>query len=182
MNRRAWVAGAVLLVGCRGVIGIEQLDYVAADGAAPVESGVPAEASTEAGASQDAGMEATNIPETGTPDQTTPPADGGMFGMCVSQGMSCRMCCHNTYPGMPDQNFNQACLCGAGSACESVCNVGSMCPPPPGADAGGCGMCFDDTAHDPSSAGSTCQQAVANCKNAPTGGCEVVACVAACMQ
>ncbi len=175
-----WLALTMSCVGalaaCRGVVGIEPLEYVAGDA-----SGPPA----EAGPGMDAGMEATTVVDTGAGlDQTSPPpGDGGMFGACVAQGPDCRMCCHAAYTGMPATAFSQDCLCTTGSACGSLCGGGGMCPPPPGADASACGMCFDDTAQDPSSASSACQQAVSNCRaNPSSSGCAVVACLGACPQ
>jgi hypothetical protein len=184
------------LAACRGVLGIETLDYVAGSadgsaretgadsGSAPQEEG-GADSGVTADAPIDQATADQGAPDTGTPGEAGPPPS-----VCANQGGGCRMCCHNQYPmAMPDQTFAQSCLCNQGSPCVTECNPGPpplTCPVNPSEDAAAaqaCGMCMDNTAASPPP--GSCAMAVENCRYHPDGGtpagsCAYIACVAGC--
>jgi hypothetical protein len=144
LNRRAIAALTTVaaLVGCRGIIGVEDLGLDAgADAAAKDASGGAADGSSQTtdGSLVDVGV----LPmEGGGP----PPIDAAVLGTCAGMtGGMCQGCCRMNY-GVEQAKLDSyavadMCICGTSSCaaeCSSSACIGDAGMPPPT-----CGQCID---------------------------------------
>ncbi len=161
MKLRVFVVPAIglvlVMVACRGLIGIEELQLDAGTDGSQSASGGPTDATT------DATVDATSVADGGT--DAPPP------GTVCEAGPDCRMCCKNTYALHDLELAERPCFCDAGGACTAQCLTDSYCMNgqlgPPGQS---CAPCIDD-----SFSKGVCTEA---CKSA---GCQAgLACLHAC--
>jgi len=166
MKRRvSWAIIAPLLVlgGCRGVLGIEDLDVVADGGTPKAEAGTDAMIGTDAMMGTDARGDALPMP---TIDA----------GCGATSGMACGMCCRQSQALAPGfEKLAQlakmsGCVCGATGACTATSECGSdLCLAGGTAMAMGCGGCVDMATRKAPGGTLTpaCQTAVDNCAADP---------------
>ncbi len=132
---------SLVLVACRGIVGIEPLELVdggRSDSESSSSSGDGAAADT---GQVDAGHDARSDAHQGRDSGPDVPVTN-----CPTMGSMCLGCCRMTVGGSDFaalENYGRlsGCLCGSG-ACQSACST-SVCATPPGPMNMTCGMCTD---------------------------------------
>lgn len=145
-----WVVGAgTMLGGCRGVLGIEDLDVVA-DGGGDA---------TRADAKVDSPFDAS-VTDTSTADVTVP-------NKCAVDA-DCPKCCHDdpalrpAFARLGQYAKATSCICGT-APCSSTAECGAdICTGSTGAPAGGCLQCVDMQIR-PAAGTSQCANAKTQC-------------------
>jgi hypothetical protein len=155
------------LVGCRGIIGIEDLG---------LDAGSDAAASKDASSqtNDSATSDGSPLPLTDAGADALPPAPVGLCDAQAGTGMACHGCCRMSY-GAQMQVLDKiaatnGCACGPcqGACSSSICGGNYAMPPP------SCGACVDPL-YD--SDGGPCRMAIMTCLNqtecAPAALCEI---------
>ena len=166
MKRRAWcavVAPLLVIGGCRGVVGIHDLEVVADGG-----SGGGAEGGTDSAMGTDSMGTDSSTGMDARADGPQPTIDAGCQ---TTTGMACGMCCRMTqaltpgYDKLAQLAKSTGCVCGAG-ACTATSECGSDLCGASGQAGMGCGGCVDmATRKMPgTSLTPTCQMAVDACR------------------
>jgi hypothetical protein len=177
--RIAWVPLAVMLAGCRGIIGVQDLSLVdgAAQDGAGAEPGTTEDDATtldDATSPEDAGGGRPG--EDAPPGDAPPPFDGGsppppldaavVPGSCSGQCNQCMGTCRQaaapaTNDALVQALIRSSCLCGAaGCTSASTCGTTSCdlgAPQPPSM---ACAMCMDTFIKSPS---PECMQGLTEC-------------------
>ncbi len=163
----ASVAAAALIVGCRAVLGIEELD-VASD-AGGGEGG--ADAATDA-LGIPASLGAEVLAEAGPPGSE-----------CKTAG-NCKMCCRDNvqlraqFAELQKKANTAMCICAApANVCSTEC-AGAGCPPMGGGDPMRCGTCVDTT-FETAPLSAQCQVAASACGGDPSCR-DALACLNSC--
>lgn len=141
---------ALLLVACRGLVGIEDLGLDAGtDAATGTDGSTPTDGSTTDGSTtKDATSDAAS--DGSTPEGGPPPPPGDCtteIASCSSQGLQCRKCCKDGcgafHSELDDLQATRTCIC---AACSQQCAGDTYCTTTTGAPATPtCGGCIDQT-------------------------------------
>jgi hypothetical protein len=199
-TRVALASVAVLLAGCRQVLGIDPFEF-AADASddtssAPESGGADTGAAVDSGAGEASGIDAGPA-DTGPADDgptnsgddsgavdsggfQVGPFDAGAYAACTSQSATCQQCCTDTYASakaeLTGRMNDNGCLC---DTCKDECSA-TWCGNPPQTDAGTlmlCSTCVTLEVVDPMT--TSCVQALTACQNSATCR-DAVQCAYAC--